>query len=71
MRLKGPKNRGSKKSSSEHISGKRKTWLSEGIKFEGGRDLSPRLGFAWWQSPMYKDARTSKWEKLRRENLHA
>ncbi len=47
---------------SSHSGGRKsKTWGSDGSKFEGGRDISPRLNFPWWKSPMYAEARARKW----------
>lgn len=37
--------------------GKRKVWLSDRSVVVGGRDISPRLTFPWYMSPMYKEAR--------------
>lgn len=57
-----PAKRGKPKSSSNG-GGKRKTWMSLRDRVEGGRDISQRLGFAWWQSPMYNEARARKWAR--------
>ncbi len=55
-----PERRGRPKSS--HSGGRKsKTWSSDGSKFEGGRDISPRLNFPWWKAPMYAEARARKW----------
>lgn len=54
-----------KRSASVHIHGKRKTWMSLCNLFVGGKDVSPRLGFAWWKSPMMKNARLKKAASLR------
>lgn len=53
----------SRPKSSNSGGGKRKGWMSLRTSFEGGRDTSPRLGFAWWKSPMFKDARMKRWAK--------
>jgi hypothetical protein len=56
-----------KPKSSEHIHGRRKTWLSDGSKSDGRMDLSPRIGGRpWWKSPMMKEARMKKAATLRR-----
>lgn len=49
--------RKSKPKSSEHISGRRKCWLSDGSVTNGREDLSPRSGQPWWKSPMMKAER--------------
>lgn len=54
-----------KKPSSEHISGRRKTWSSDGSVTDGRVDLSPRSGQPWWKSPMMKAARLAKAATLR------
>lgn len=55
-----PDRRGKPKSS--HSGGRKsKTWVSLRDKVEGGRDISTRLNFPWWKSPMYREARTAKW----------
>lgn len=61
----GVKRKTQRRPSSEHISGRRKTWLSLGDKTDGRMDTSPRLGFAWWKSPMFKEARLKKAAQLR------
>lgn len=55
-----PMKRGRPKSS--HSGGdKKKTWLSARTTVVNGFDVSPRLGFSWWQAPMYTEARLKKW----------
>lgn len=55
-----PQRRG-KPASSSGGGRKSKTWVSLRDKVEGGRDISTHLNFAWWKSPMYREARTRKW----------
>lgn len=57
--------RKSRPKSSEHIAGRRKTWLSERTTVVQGLDVSPRIGLPWWKSPMMKEARLKKAFKMR------
>lgn len=57
--------RRSKPKSSEHIHGRRKTWLSERTAVVGGLDVSPRIGLPWWKSPLMKAERLKKAETRR------
>ena len=55
-----------KPKSSEHIHGRRKTWLSDGSSTDGRMDTSPRIGGRpWWKSPLMKEARLKKAASLR------
>jgi len=60
MRPKKP-NKGTGKPSSHSGGRKSKTWMSLRDVTEGGRDLSPRLQFAWWKSPMFVEERRRRW----------
>lgn len=47
--------------SSEHISGRRKSWLSLRESTDSrGNDTGKRSGQPWWRAPMYKEARLKK-----------
>lgn len=46
--------------SSEHISGRRKSWSSDGSVTDGRADLSPRSGMPWWKSPLMKAERLKR-----------
>jgi hypothetical protein len=59
-----PDKRGKPKASHQ-IHRKSKTWLSERTEVKGGLDISPRIGLAWWKSPLMKAARLAKAESLR------
>lgn len=61
---------GNKKPSSEHIHGRRKTWLSLVEKTDGQRDLGSRLSFPWWKAPIMREARLSKAATLRGAHQH-
>jgi hypothetical protein len=49
------------KPSSEHISGRRKAWLSERESVDSrGNDTGKRSGQPWWKSPAAKEERLRK-----------
>lgn len=50
---------------SEHIHGRRKTWLSLRTDVSNGLDVSPRIGLPWWKSPSMKAARLAKAATMR------
>lgn len=48
--------------SSEHISGRRKKWLSLRETVDNrGNDTGKRSGQPWWKSPLMKAERRQKW----------
>jgi len=49
-----------KKPSRTSGGGKRKAWVSIRENIQNGVDVSPRLNFPWWKSPMMKAARLRK-----------
>jgi hypothetical protein len=63
----GSKSGGTKtqgKPSSEHISGRRKAWLSLRETTDGrGNDTGKRSGQPWWRSPSMKAERLARWAK--------
>lgn len=63
MRPKKP-NKGTGKPSSHSGGRKSKTWVSLRDVVSNNMDMSPRRQSAWWQSPMYVEARTKKWERI-------
>jgi hypothetical protein len=57
-----PMRRGRPKSS-QSGGGKRKSWVSLGEKTDGRTDLGKRQSGAWFQAPMYVEARLKKWSR--------
>jgi hypothetical protein len=56
-----PSGKSSGKPSSEHISGRRKTWLSARETVDSrGNDTGKRSGLPWWKSPAVKQERLRK-----------
>jgi hypothetical protein len=54
-------NKGGGKPSSEHISGRRKSWLSEREAVDGrGNDAGARSGQPWFRSPLMKTERARR-----------
>lgn len=52
------------KPSTNHGGGKRRWWLSDCSRIEGGRDVSPRVIVSFDQQPMVKEARLKKQRDL-------
>jgi hypothetical protein len=53
--------KGGGKPSSEHISGRRKSWLSLREAVDGrGNDAGGRSGQPWWRSPLMKAERLAR-----------
>jgi hypothetical protein len=50
--------KGQGRPSSEHIHGRRKTWLSARNKVDNrGNDVDPQKGNTWYRSPLMKEER--------------